>query len=117
MKHLNTFNESIRDKMVAKSKDEIVTTDKKMLNYATDEEDLDVLKLLVKRGYNINFAMSACSTHGFFKGVEWCLANGANAFDNSLELASINGNKKIMKLIQKYRADDIKKTLDKKSIK
>jgi len=112
MKYLQSYNESIRDKMVAKPIEDVITTDTKMLNYAIENKELNIIKQMVKRGYNINYALNTCLWFDYYAGVEWCLENGADPFQNGLTL--MPSARKSAELIQKYRNEDIKDFLDKK---
>lgn len=91
-----------------------ISTNKALLNYASENNNLDIIKMLVNdRNYNINYALGYCLSSHFYSGVKWCLENGADPFQNIVNNQPSNSDSDEVKLVRKYRRMDIQKSLDK----
>jgi len=90
-----------------------ISSDKELLNYAVEHNNVDIIKMVVERGYNINYALDRCVWNDFIRGVRWCLENGADPFKNTVSLQPTRKDTESIKLVRYYRNKDIKKFLDK----
>jgi len=117
MKHLLSYNESLRDKMTGKSRDEIMKgiinlSPDRMLIKSIDYNFFDGVKLSVDNGADIhtsnNYAIEISSTRGQYNIVKYLLDKGADIHvdnDAPLRMASKNGHIDTVKLLLDYGAD------------
>lgn len=119
MKHLKTYNESLRDKMKPKSDEEILKdlgklTPKKLLFKSIEYNYLNGVKIALEKGVDINAhdeygwdSLLIASRNGYEEIVEFLLKNGANVNlknnngFNTLLYAAKFKNKEIVELIRK----------------
>jgi len=108
MKYLQSYNESLRDKMTGKTPEEITATPSEILSQAYNKGDINLLELSIDMGMDINQALTFCVGHQFYYGVRWCLENGATNYGQAKYLAKINGTSILSDMIQSFKDKNTK---------
>ena len=118
MKHLKTFNESIKDFLKPKSREDIKRDLKKLnqnekdnaLTYASENGYVDEVKYLLNNGADVHaendYALRWASFWGHTDVVKILIDYGVDVHSNwALTISSINKHTDIVNLLLKYGAD------------